>query len=87
MANLTLSIDDDVLHHGREYARVHGISLNALVRQLLERAVLPAQAGAVEELFGLMDGLRADSKGVTEGLNEGQTIRGVCMVRPFGGRS
>jgi hypothetical protein len=39
MANLTLSIDDDLLKRGRTYARSRGTSLNALVRQLLDATV------------------------------------------------
>lgn len=63
MANVTLSIDDDVLKLSREYAQRHGISLNALIRVLLERAVSASVDGSIEELFELMDGLKADSKG------------------------
>lgn len=61
MANVTLSIEDDVLKRGREYAESHGISLNALIRALLERAI--SAPAADQELFDLMDQLKADSKG------------------------
>jgi hypothetical protein len=63
MANITLSIEDEVLRRSREYARAHGVSLNALVRQLLERAVTAPPEGSTDELFRLMDDLKADSRG------------------------
>ena len=63
MANITLSLEDDVLKRSREYARARGLSLNALVRQLLERAVSVPQDGSIDELFRLMDDLKADSRG------------------------
>ncbi len=59
MANVTLSIDDDVLKRSREYARAHGVSLNAMIRDLLERAV--SAPSAEDELFALMDDLKSDS--------------------------
>ena len=36
MANLTLTIDDDVLLRARQRALEHGTSVNALVREYLE---------------------------------------------------
>ncbi len=39
MANVTLSLDDDLLRRGRTYARVRGTSLNALLRKLLDDTV------------------------------------------------
>jgi antitoxin component of RelBE/YafQ-DinJ toxin-antitoxin module len=61
MANVTVSIDDEVLKRTREYAAAHGLSLNALIRVLLERTV--SSPSADDELFALMDKLKADSKG------------------------
>lgn len=65
MPNVTLSIDDDVLRRCRAYAEAHGISLNALIRELLERAVpvAPDDDAAEEELFELMDRLKVSLKG------------------------
>ena len=37
MANLTLTIDDEVLKKARIHALEHGTSVNALVREYLER--------------------------------------------------
>ncbi len=63
MANVTISIDDKLLKEGREYARVHGISLNSLIRQLLAKTVKPAETAWLQECFNLMDRADADSKG------------------------
>jgi plasmid stability protein len=64
MANVTLSIDDDVLRRCRAYAESHGISLNALIRELLERAVPATSDDTVDdELFALMDELKVSLKG------------------------
>lgn len=47
MANLTLSVDDDLLKQARIYAIQHDTSVNALVRAYLESLV--AQAKDVEQ--------------------------------------
>ena len=36
MANVTISLDDDLIKAGREYAQRHKTSLNALIRKMLE---------------------------------------------------
>jgi hypothetical protein len=36
MPNITISLDTELLHSGREYAKQHRTSLNALIRKLLE---------------------------------------------------
>jgi hypothetical protein len=63
MKNITLSIDDDLLEKGREYARSHNISLNVLVRRLLEQAVVRKESGWVDDMFRLMDKANVSSKG------------------------
>jgi plasmid stability protein len=64
MANVTLSIDDDVLRRCRAYAEAHGISLNALIRELLERAVpVSSDDAADQELNALMDDLKVSLRG------------------------
>jgi len=51
MANLTLSIDDDLLKRSRLYAVQHDTSVNALVRAYLESLVSKAKdAEQVEHL-------------------------------------
>ena len=37
MKNVTLSLDEKELEAGRKYAQEHGMSLNALIRDLLKR--------------------------------------------------
>jgi len=63
MRNITLSIDDDLLSAGREYARKHNISLNALVRRLLEHAVGRKDKRVFDEMFEIMDKLQVSSDG------------------------
>lgn len=63
MANVTLSIDDEMLKLCREYAKKHGLSLNALIRRLLQRTVTRSGAEWLEECFQAMDDAGGDSSG------------------------
>ena len=63
MKNITLSIDEDLLQAGREYARSHDTSLNALVRRLLEQAVVRKKNRWLEDTFRLMDKINVAFKG------------------------
>jgi plasmid stability protein len=63
MRNITLSIDDDLLEKGREYARSHNISLNALVRKLLKQAVVREEGNWLDDMFKLMDRANVSSEG------------------------
>ena len=63
MKNITLSIEEGVLQAGREYARKHNMSLNSLVRRLLEQTVLKSSTQWLAETFQLMDKARATSRG------------------------
>lgn len=65
MKNITLSIDEDVLQEARKYAQLHHVSLNTLVRQLLEKTVLQQQSAWLEDVFMLMDKANAASDGDT----------------------
>ena len=63
MANVTISIDDDLLKKGRNFARTHNLSLNGLIRRLLKSTV---ESGSIEwmyEWYSLMDQADASSKG------------------------
>lgn len=63
MANVTLSIPDDLLRRGRSYAQARGTSLNALVRELLDETVsLPDSA--VDSMIERLKQSAGDSKGV-----------------------
>ncbi len=61
MKNITLSIDEDILHAGREYARAHNVSFNVLVRKLIEQTVVHKQSHWLDETFSLMDKANASS--------------------------
>jgi hypothetical protein len=55
MKNITLTLDEETLDAGREYAQRHQTTLNALVRELLMKTVLADRKAAVREMFRLMD--------------------------------
>ncbi|HBT89943.1 hypothetical protein [Desulfobacter sp.] len=65
MPNITISLDTELLHSGREYAKQHQTSLNALIRKLLERTVVPQSIEWIDSCFELMDRAKADSNGRT----------------------
>jgi hypothetical protein len=64
MKNITLSIDEETLDAGREYAQRHQTTLNALVRELLVKTVLADRKAAVSEMFRLMDAHPGNSQGM-----------------------
>lgn len=56
MPNVTLSIQENLLKVGREYAHKHHISLNALIRDLLSKTVTKkASSSWLDGCFKLMD--------------------------------
>ena len=61
MANLTLSLDDDVLRRARERAAANGTSVNQLVRDYLERLVGPGDRAARVRILALADAARSSS--------------------------
>ncbi|VAX38224.1 hypothetical protein MNBD_UNCLBAC01-2012 [hydrothermal vent metagenome] len=64
MSNITISVPDDLLKAGREYAKEHHTSLNALIRKTLEKTVVKSQDKTwLQECFQHMDDVQADSKG------------------------
>jgi len=63
MANVTISIDDDLLKKGRKYASKHNTSLNALIRRLLRMTVESESDHWLEECFSLMDQANVSSGG------------------------
>lgn len=74
MKNITLSIDEETLDAGREYAQRHQKTLNALVRELLVKTVLADRKAAVSEMFRLMDAHPGNS-------HEGHWTREELYVR------
>ena len=65
MKNVTLSIDEETLKAGRDYAKKHNMSLNALIRKLLKQSVVKSSTQWLIESFELMDKAKANSKGKT----------------------
>lgn len=61
MRNITLSIDEDILQAGREYARIHNMSFNVLVRRLIEQTVTTKTDLWLDDTFSLMDRLNVSS--------------------------
>lgn len=62
MKNITLSIDNDTLKLGREYARQHNISFNGLVRRLIEQTVKTSSTQWLSDTYALMDKTNVSSK-------------------------
>ena len=58
MRNVTLSLEDKDLEDARRYARERGISLNALIRQLLKRTIRSSSGNWMDDTFKLMDRAR-----------------------------
>jgi hypothetical protein len=63
MKNITLAIDEDILQAGREYARIHDMSFNVLVRKLIEQTVVPQKDKWLSDTFSLMDKVNVSSEG------------------------
>jgi len=63
MKNITLSIDEETLEAGRDYAKRHNMSLNALIRRLLKQTVLSSSTQWLAESFEIMDKARGNSRG------------------------
>ena len=61
MANLTLSLDDDVLRRARERAAANGTSVNQLVRQYLEQLVGSGDSAARARILALAASAKSSS--------------------------
>jgi hypothetical protein len=68
--NVTISIEKEILEASRAYAKRHGLSLNALIRKMLEQRVLSTSKSWLDECFDLMDSAGGDSKGETWNRDE-----------------
>lgn len=58
MSNVTLSINDEILKKGRDYAKCHGTSLNQMIRDLLEKSVSQGSTDWLDACFKKMDSLK-----------------------------
>jgi hypothetical protein len=56
--NITLALDEKTIQKGRKYASKHNLTLNGLVRRLLEKTVEEDSQNWLEESFELMDQVR-----------------------------
>jgi hypothetical protein len=65
LKNITLSIDENTLKIGREYAHRHNISFNVLVRKLIQQTVKPTSVQWLDDTFMLMDKVKVSSKDQT----------------------
>ena len=65
MPNITISLDESLLKSGRQYAEKHGTSVNALIRNLLEKTVTNEATQWIDECFALMDRADVRSEGKT----------------------
>ncbi len=61
MKNITLAIDDDTLKVGREYAKKHNMSFNAMVRKLIQQTVRSDSTQWLDDTYALMDRLNVSS--------------------------
>ncbi len=64
MKNITLSMPDDLLRKGREYAEKHGTSLNQLIRDLLSNYIQGQQKTAIENLLKMSDQVSVKTKSI-----------------------
>jgi hypothetical protein len=63
MKNITLAIDEEILVLGRQYAKKHNMSFNALVRKSLEKTVKKSSADWLDDMFEQMDKDGVSSEG------------------------
>jgi hypothetical protein len=63
MPNITISLDENLLREGRQYAKKHNTSVNALIRKLLEQTVRSRSKDWIDECFKMMDQAEANSHG------------------------
>ena len=63
MPNITISLDEELIKKGRQYAAKHKTSINALIRKYLKQTVESQSDDWLDECFGLMDDAGGDSKG------------------------
>jgi uncharacterized protein DUF6364 len=55
MPNITISLKEDLIKLGRQYAQKHNTSLNALIRKQLEQTLKGSSSDWLDECFKLMD--------------------------------
>ena len=63
MPNISISLDEDLLRAGRQYAKKHNTSVNALIRNLLEQMVRSQSNDWLDQCFKMMDQAEVTSQG------------------------
>ena len=63
MKNITLSMDENLLKAGRQYAKAHHTTFNSLIRSLVERVVINQSQQWLSECFSMMDQAKGSSRG------------------------
>ena len=63
MPNVTLAIKKELLEKGRAYARQQNLSLNALIRKLLEEKVGGHQQQSIDAILALSEDIQVSSEG------------------------
>ena len=63
LKNVTLTLDEATLDAGRAYAARHRMTFDALVSDLLVKAVVADREATVAEMFRLMDAHPGNSQG------------------------
>jgi ribonuclease D len=77
MKNVTLAMEEELIEEGRRYAREHHTSLNAMIRDLLERTIREDREKWVEECCRKMDEADGHSGGRKWGREELYDVSGV----------
>lgn len=62
MKNITLSIPEELIKQGRDYAAKHGTTLNALIRMLLKSTVQGNQNSRATHILDEMKKLKSPLK-------------------------
>ena len=62
MKNITLALDEKIIQKGRKYASKHNLTLNSLVRRLLEKTVDADSSDWLDECFAKMDKIDLPAK-------------------------
>jgi hypothetical protein len=58
MKNITLALDEKTIAASRQYARRHNMTLNSLIRKLLQQTVSKGSKDWIEESHSLMDNVK-----------------------------
>jgi len=63
MPNVTIALNEHLLRASREYAQRHGTSLNALIRELLDKTVNQTDKKWPDAFFKALDEAHGNSRG------------------------